>query len=193
MKPAPENIQQLYLDSLYELGINPREHDIRFVEDDWESPTLGAWGLGWEVWVDGMEVSQFTYFQQCGGFDLNPIPVELTYGLERITQYLTGIDNVFDLEWGHGVSYRDVAHRQEVEFSTYNFELADVSLHLDLFNKYEAECLRLLEHGLALPAYDCMKAAMPSTSLMPAAPSRFPSARLMVGRVRAMASCATAG
>lgn len=158
MKPAPLNIQDLYLDSLKALGIDPLDHDIRFVEDDWESPTLGAWGLGWEVWVDGMEVTQFTYFQQVGGFDLNPITVELTYGLERITMYLSGIDNVFDLEWGHGVKYGYIAHRNEVEFSKFNFEYADVPLHFELFDKYEKECLRLLSFGLTLPAYDyCMK------------------------------------
>jgi len=158
MKPAPMDVQDVYLQSLVALGIDPAEHDIRFVEDDWESPTLGAWGLGWEVWVDGMEVTQFTYFQQAGGFELDPVTVELTYGLERICMYLSGIDNVFDLEWGHGVKYGDVAHRDEVEFSTYNFEVADVALHFDLFEKYEAECQRLLERGLVLPAYDyCMK------------------------------------
>lgn len=158
MKPAPLDVQDLYLESLVALGIDPAEHDIRFVEDDWESPTLGAWGLGWEVWVDGMEVTQFTYFQQAGGFELDPVTVELTYGLERICMYLSGIDNVFDLEWGHGVKYGDVAHRDEVEFSTYNFEVADVKLHFDLFEKYEAECTTLLEKGLVLPAYDyCMK------------------------------------
>jgi len=158
LKPAPLDVQDLYLDSLRALGINPLDHDIRFVEDDWESPTLGAWGLGWEVWVDGMEVTQFTYFQQAGGFELNPISAELTYGLERITMYLSGIDNVFDLEWGHGVRYGDIARREEVEFSRFNFEEADVALHLDLFDRFEAECRRLLARGLVLPAYDhCMK------------------------------------
>ena len=158
LKPAPLDVQDLYLDSLRALGIDPLDHDIRFVEDDWESPTLGAWGLGWEVWVDGMEVTQFTYFQQAGGFELNPISAELTYGLERITMYLSGIDNVFDLEWGHGVRYGDIARREEVEFSRFNFEEADVALHLDLFDRFEAECRRLLARGLVLPAYDhCMK------------------------------------
>lgn len=158
LKPAPHEAQDLYLESLFALGIDPLEHDIRFVEDDWESPTLGAWGLGWEVWVDGMEVTQFTYFQQAGGFELNPITVELTYGLERIAMYLSGIDNVFDLEWGHGVKYREVTHRNEVEFSRFNFEEADIALHFELFDKYEAECKRLLEKALVLPAYDyCMK------------------------------------
>ncbi len=158
MKPAPLDAQDLYLESLRALGIDPLDHDIRFVEDDWESPTLGAWGVGWEVWVDGMEVTQFTYFQQAGGFELNPVTVELTYGLERITMYLSGIDNVFELEWGHGVTYGDVAHREEVEFSRFNFEEADIALHADLFDRCEAECRRLLDRGLVLPAYDhCMK------------------------------------
>jgi len=193
MKPAPENIQELYLESLYTLGIDPHEHDIRFVEDDWESPTLGAWGLGWEVWVDGMEVSQFTYFQQCGGFDLNPISVELTYGLERITQYLTGVDNVYDLEWGHNVSYREVAHRQEVEFSTYNFEEADVPLHFELFKMYEKECLRLLDRKLALPAYDYTMKCSHAFNVLDARGAISVSERqAYIGRVRAMAKgCAT--
>ena len=154
MKPSPPNIQELYLDSLRALGIDPLEHDIRFVEDDWESPTLGAWGLGWEVWVDGMEATQFTYFQQAGGIELDPISVELTYGLERIAMYLQGKDSVFDLEWVEGVRYGEVHHQDEVEFSTYNFEVADVALHLELFDKFEAECLATLAKGLVMPAYD---------------------------------------
>ena len=128
MKPSPMNIQELYLDSLKALGIDPLDHDIRFVEDDWESPTLGAWGLGWEVWLDGMEITQFTYFQQVGGIDLHPVSVELTYGLERIAMYLQGVDNVYDLEWTKGVTYGDVHHRGEVEHSIYNFEQADVDM-----------------------------------------------------------------
>lgn len=154
MKPAPHDIQELYLGSLKALGIDPMEHDIRFVEDDWESPTLGAWGLGWEVWVDGMEASQFTYFQQAGGIELDPVAVELTYGLERLTMYLQGKSSVYDLEWVDGVSYGEVHHQDEVELSTYNFEVADVALHLELFEKFERECQRILEQGLVLPAYD---------------------------------------
>ncbi|MEA1935346.1 MAG: glycine--tRNA ligase subunit alpha, partial [Thermodesulfobacteriota bacterium] len=126
MKPSPFDIQELYLDSLKSFGIDPLDHDIRFVEDDWESPTLGAWGLGWEVWLDGMEITQFTYFQQVGGIDLDPICAELTYGIERIAMYLQEVDNVYDLEWTEGVTYGDVHHRGEVEFSIYNFEEADV-------------------------------------------------------------------
>lgn len=154
LKPSPPDIQQLYLDSLKVLGVDPLEHDIRFVEDDWESPTLGASGLGWEVWLDGMEVSQFTYFQMTGSVEVNPIPVELTYGLERICMYLQGVDNVFDLKWNDTITYRDVYHQQEVEQSTYNFEIADVDLLFDLFTKYEAEAHRIIEKGLVIPAYE---------------------------------------
>lgn len=158
MKPSPEDIQNIYLKSLSAIGINPKEHDIRFVEDDWESPTLGAWGLGWEVWLDGMEITQFTYFQQAGGIDLKPISVELTYGLERIAMYLQNVDNVYDLVWNNGVKYREVHHRDEVEFSKYNFEIADVSMFFKLFEMYESECKRLIENKLVLPAYDfCLK------------------------------------
>ena len=129
---------------LKSFGIDPLDHDIRFVEDDWESPTLGAWGLGWEVWLDGMEITQFTYFQQAGGIELNPIPVEITYGIERIAMYLQGVDNVFDLEWTKGVKYGDIHHRGEVEFSKYNFEEADVEMLFRLFEMYEKEAKR---HG----------------------------------------------
>lgn len=158
LKPSPLNVQELYLESLKHIGIDPARHDIRFVEDDWESPTLGAWGLGWEVWVDGMEITQFTYFQQVGGIDLRPVSAELTYGLERIAMYLQNIDNVFDLKWNETVTYRDVHHQDEVDWSRYNFELADVDLQLQLFNQYEAECNRIIAQGLPTPAYDyCMK------------------------------------
>ncbi len=158
LKPAPENSQELYLESLISLGIDPKKHDIRFVEDDWESPTLGAWGLGWEVWLDGMEITQFTYFQQVGGIDLDPIPCEITYGLERIAMYLQGVKSVFDLEWGHGIKYGDVHKRGEYEFSVYNFEKADEKMLFQLFEMYEKEAKKLLEEGLALPAYDyCLK------------------------------------
>jgi glycyl-tRNA synthetase alpha chain len=158
MKPSPWEIQDIYLDSLKAFGIEPLEHDIRFVEDDWESPTLGAWGLGWEIWLDGMEITQFTYFQQAGGIDLKPISVEITYGIERIAMYLQGIDNVYDLEWTPGIKYGDVHRRSEVEFSIYNFEEADVSFLFQLFDMYEKESLRLIEKGLVLPAYDyCLK------------------------------------
>lgn len=154
LKPSPDDIQELYLASLPAIGIDPAKHDIRFVEDDWESPTLGAWGLGWEVWLDGMEITQFTYFQQCGGLDLKPVSVELTYGLERLAMYLQGVDNVFDLEWVDGVTYGDVFHQNEVEQSRYNFEQADTGLLFELFDRFEAEAERVVQAGLVLPAYD---------------------------------------
>lgn len=158
LKPSPMDVQKLYLQSLKTLGIDSLEHDIRFVEDDWESPTLGASGLGWEVWLDGMEITQFTYFQQAGSIELSPISVEITYGLERISMYLQGIDNVFDLQWNDSTTYRDVFHQQEVEQSTYNFEQADVNMLLELFNKYEAEAARIIKESLAIPAYEyCLK------------------------------------
>jgi glycyl-tRNA synthetase alpha chain len=159
LKPSPLNVQDLYLDSLRHLGIRLEEHDVRFVEDDWESPTLGASGLGWEVWLDGMEITQFTYFQQCGSFELDPIPVELTYGLERICMYIQGVDSVFDIKWNENILYRDVHYRSELEFSHYNFNIASVDLHFKLFDQFEKECLSILEYGtppLVLPAYDCV-------------------------------------
>jgi glycyl-tRNA synthetase alpha chain len=158
LKPSPYNVQQLYLQSMKVLGIDPLEHDIRFVEDDWESPTLGAAGLGWEVWLDGMEITQFTYFQLCGSIELSPISVELTYGLERIAMYLQGVDNVYDLMWNDTVRYGDVHHQQEVEQSTYNFEKADVEMLFAFFSRYEAESQRVIADGLVLPAYEyCLK------------------------------------
>ncbi len=161
MKPSPDNPQELYLDSLRTIGIEPSEHDVRFVEDDWESPTLGAWGLGWEVWLNGMEVTQFTYFQQVGGIEVGPVPVEITYGLERLAMYIQGVDSVYDLVWarsadGSVFTYGDVYLENEREFSTYNFELADVDLMRRKFDEYEAECHHCLEAGQPLPAYDCV-------------------------------------
>jgi glycyl-tRNA synthetase alpha chain len=158
LKPSPKDVQAQYLGSLEAIGISPEEHDIRFVEDDWESPTLGAWGLGWEVWCDGMEITQFTYFQQAGGFDCRPVAAELTYGLERIAMYLQNVNNVFDLEFIAGVTYGEVFHENEVEQSKYSFELSDAAMLFDLFGKYEAECKRLLGAHLPIPAYDyCLK------------------------------------
>ncbi len=154
MKPVPENIQEIYLESLKALDINPLEHDIRFVEDDWESPTLGAWGLGWEVWLDGMEITQYTYFQQVGGQDLDPISVEITYGLERLAMYIQGEDDLFALEWADGITYGELFKENEVQFSRYNFDVADVTLLFQLFSSYEAEAERLLHQDLVLPAYD---------------------------------------
>jgi glycyl-tRNA synthetase alpha chain len=158
LKPSPENIQDLYLKSLEVLGIDARRHDIRFVEDDWESPTLGAWGLGWEVWLNGMEITQFTYFQQVGGIDLDPVSVEITYGLERISMYLQEKESVYDLAWSEDVTYGQVHHQGEVEHSMYNFEMSDPAMLLDFFNQYEKECLSLCQGGLTWPAYDyCLK------------------------------------
>ena len=158
LKPSPSDVQEQYLDSLRVLGVDPLDHDIRFVEDDWESPTLGAAGLGWEVWLDGMEITQFTYFQLCGSVELHPISVELTYGLERIAMYLQGVENVYDLSWNGTVTYRQVHHQQEVEQSTYNFEVADVDMLLEFFGRYEAEASRAIEKDLVLPAYEyCLK------------------------------------
>ncbi|AEG16143.1 Glycyl-tRNA synthetase alpha subunit [Desulfofundulus kuznetsovii DSM 6115] len=154
LKPSPDDVVEVYLDSLAAIGINPREHDIRFVEDNWESPTLGAWGLGWEVWLDGMEITQFTYFQQCGGMDCRPVSAEITYGLERLAMFIQGKDNVFDIEWVNGLTYGDVHHRGEVEHSRYNFEEADTEMLFQLFDIYEREARRIVEKGLVLPAYD---------------------------------------
>ena len=154
IEPSAEDIQDVYLESLAALGIDPKVHDIRFVEDDWESPTLGAWGLGWEVWLDGMEITQFTYFQQVGGIDLSPIPVELTYGLERITMYLQDVDNVYDLQWNDEIKYGDVHLETEKQFSRYNFEESDKGRLSQWFDMYEAEALVLIEKELILPAYD---------------------------------------
>lgn len=158
LKPSPDDIQELYLESLKSLGIDTLSHDIRFVEDDWDSPTLGAWGLGWEVWLDGMEITQFTYFQQAGGIELSPVSGEITYGTERIAMYLQGVENVFDLEWMKGISYGEIHHQTEVAFSTYNFELSNAQMLRDLFDKYEAECKSIAEQALPSPAYDyCLK------------------------------------
>ncbi len=157
MKPSPADIQEAYLDSLRFLGIKLEEHDVRFVEDDWESPTLGAAGLGWEVWLDGMEITQFTYFQQCGSLDLHPVSVEITYGLERICMYIQGVNSVYDIQWNKNLKYRDVHHRSELEFSHYNFHYADTDMYFKLFDMYEKECLSILDVNdvhLILPAYD---------------------------------------
>jgi glycyl-tRNA synthetase alpha chain len=158
LKPSPLKIQDIYLRSLKTLGIDPLAHDIRFVEDDWESPTLGASGLGWEVWLDGMEITQFTYFQQAASIELDPISVEITYGLERIAMYLQAVDNVFNLKWNDAIKYGDLRHQAEVEQSVYNFEQADVKMLRGLFDMYEAECQRVIAASLVLPAYEyCLK------------------------------------
>jgi glycyl-tRNA synthetase alpha chain len=154
IKPSPDNIQELYLESLERIGVNPREHDIRFVEDNWEAPTLGAWGLGWEVWLDGMEVSQFTYFQQCGGIDCKPVCSEITYGLERLATSIQNKDSVYDIEWVGDISYGDIYLQDEIDYSTYNFEVADVEALQTWFDMYEREAKRVVAKGLVLPAYD---------------------------------------
>ena len=173
MKPSPTNIQELYLESLKRMGVDPLTHDIRFVEDNWESPTLGAWGLGWEVWLNGMEVTQFTYFQQVGGIECYPVTGEITYGLERIAMYLQGVDTVYDLIWaispdGEKVTYGDVFHQNEVEMSTYNFEHADVPFLFQCFDKYESESQRLVAAGLPLPAYEMVMKASHTFNLLDA-------------------------
>ena len=158
LKPSPPDAQELYLESLKRFGLNLLEHDIRFVEDDWESPTLGASGLGWEVWLDGMEITQFTYFQQAGSIDLQPTTVEITYGLERIAMYLQGVESVYDIAWNNTVTYGEIFHQAEIEFSTFNFEAANVEKLIPFFETYEQEALKLVEKDLILPAYDyCLK------------------------------------
>ncbi|MGD9946960.1 MAG: glycine--tRNA ligase subunit alpha [Desulfobulbus sp.] len=158
IKPSPKDVQAMYLESLQRFGLNLLEHDIRFVEDDWESPTLGAWGLGWEVWLDGMEITQFTYFQQAGSVDLKPITVEITYGLERIAMYLQKVDSVYDIAWNEHVTYGEIFHQAEKEFSAFNFEEANVADLTVAFDNYEREALKLVEKGLILPGYDyCLK------------------------------------
>lgn len=156
LKPSPANVVPLYVASLKALGLDPGEHDIRLVEDDWESPTLGAAGLGWEVWLDGMEITQFTYFQQAGGMELDPVSAEITYGLERICMYLQGVDDIMDVEWGSGVTWGELSKEAEREWSRFNFESADIPFHFDVFEKLEREAERLLQLGLIYPAYDCV-------------------------------------
>jgi glycyl-tRNA synthetase alpha chain len=197
LKPAPIDVQSLYLDSLRHIGLDPSVHDIRFVEDDWESPTLGAWGLGWEVWADGMEITQFTYFQQAGGIDLHPVTAELTLGLERLAMYLQNVDNIFDVRWNQHVRYGDLHHQSEVEYSRYHFEEADTRLFFDLFDRYEAECLRLVGGGATgpvLPAYDfCMKASHAFNVLDARGAISVTERQRFIGRVRGMARACAEG
>ena len=168
LKPSPLNIQALYLGSLEALGIDPLIHDIRFVEDNWESPTLGAWGLGWEVWLNGMEISQFTYFQQIGGLDCHPVTGELTYGIERIAMYLQDVDSIYDIQWTEGVTYGDLFHENEVQQSRYNFEEADTDSLMPWFDVCESECKRLVTLGLSLPAYEQLTKASHTFNLLDA-------------------------
>ena len=189
LKPSPENSQELYLGSLEALGINLKEHDVRFVEDDWESPTLGAWGLGWEVWLDGMEITQFTYFQQAGGITLDPISVEITYGLERIAMFIQGVDSVYDIVWTDGVKYGDLYKENEYQWSVYNFEKSDPKTLFELFNVYEKEAERLVKEGLVLPAYDyCLKCSHTFNLLDARGAISVAERAAFIGRVRRLAS-----
>jgi len=195
LKPSPQDSQELYLASLRRLGIDPMAHDIRFVEDDWESPTLGAWGLGWEVWCDGMEVTQFTYFQQVGGIECDPVAVELTYGLERLAMYIQGVENVYDLDFnGDGVSYGDVFLQAEREYSAHNFEYADTDMLLRHFHDAEKECENLLSRKLSLPAYDqCIKASHRFNLLDARGVISVTERQAYIGRVRALAKACCEG
>ncbi len=188
LKPSPDNVMDMYLESLVYLGINPKEHDIRFIEDDWESPTLGASGLGWEVWLDGMEITQFTYFQQIGGIELRPVSCELTYGLERVAMYLQEKESVFDIEWSEGILYGELHREGEREFSIYNFEEADIQMYFKLFDLYEKEATRLLEKELVLPAYDCVLKCSHLFNMLDARSAISVSERTgYIGRVRHLA------
>ncbi|MDK2902107.1 MAG: glycyl-tRNA synthetase alpha chain [Clostridiales bacterium] len=188
IKPSPDDIQESYLDSLRALGIELEKHDVRFVEDNWESPTLGAWGLGWEVWLDGMEITQFTYFQQVGSIDCRPVSVEITYGLERIAMYIQDKDNVYDIRWADDISYGDIFHRAEWEHSKYNFECSDTDMLTHLFDIYEKEAYRLVEEGLLLPAYDYVLKCSHTFNLLDAKGAISVSERASyIGRVRNMA------
>jgi glycyl-tRNA synthetase alpha chain len=187
LKPSPPEIQNLYLESLRAIGVDPGKHDIRFVEDDWESPTLGAWGLGWEVWLDGMEVTQFTYFQEVGGLACKPVLGEITYGLERLAMYLQGKESIYDLVWTPGLTYRDVYHQNEVEQSRYNFELANVELLLRLFESYEGEAKRLIGAQCVLPAYEMVMKSSHAFNLLDARGAISVTERAAyIGRVRAL-------
>ncbi|MBQ7156067.1 MAG: glycine--tRNA ligase subunit alpha [Synergistaceae bacterium] len=194
IKPAPANIQELYIESLASLGIDPMEHDIRFVEDDWENPSTGAWGLGWEVWLDGMEITQFTYFQQLGGIDMESVPAEITYGLERIAMYVQKVDNVYSLKWAGNVTYGDVHLQGEIEHSFYNFEDADTDMLFQLFAMYEAEAGRILDKGRVLPAYDYVLKSSHTFNLLDARNAISVTERTgYISRVRALACrCAAA-
>jgi len=189
LKPPPDEVQQIYLNSIRTLGIKLEEHDIRFVEDDWESPTLGAWGLGWEVWLDGLEITQFTYFQQAGGVDLEVPSVELTYGLERIAMYVQGVDSIFEVEWAHGVTWGEVYRRFEYEFSRYNYEEADIELHFKLFDELEKKVGELLKKGLLYPAYDLVIKLSHIFNILDARGALSISQRTeFIGRVRKLAN-----
>lgn len=194
LKPSPDNVQEIYLGSLEALGIDLLKHDVRFVEDDWESPTLGAWGLGWEVWLDGMEITQFTYFQQVGGIDVKPVSAEITYGIERLATFIQGVDSIFDLKWVGDVTYGDVFMQNEVEFSKFNFEASDANTLFTLFDLYETEAKRLMESGLILPGYDFVLKCSHAFNLLDARGAISVSERTrFIGRVRALARMAAQG
>ncbi len=194
IKPSPSNIQDLYLESLETMGIDLLKHDVRFVEDNWESPTLGAWGLGWEVWLDGMEITQFTYFQQCGGFECRPVSVEITYGLERLAMYIQRVNNVYDIEWIDGITYGDIHHQAEVDYSYYNFNDADTAMLINLFNIHEQEAKRIAEKDLVQPAYDHVLKCSHTFNLLDARGAISVAERTAyIGRVRHLARlCAAA-
>lgn len=194
LKPSPDDVQELYLGSLEALGIDLLKHDVRFVEDDWESPTLGAWGLGWEVWLDGMEITQFTYFQQVGGIDVKPVAAEITYGVERLAMFIQGVDSMFDLIWVDDITYGDVFLQNEIEFSKYNFEEADTNQLFTLFDSYESEAKRLIELGLVLPGYDFVLKCSHTFNLLDARGAISVSERTrFIGRVRTLARLAAQG
>jgi glycyl-tRNA synthetase alpha chain len=194
LKPSPDDVIDRYLNSLAYLGLNLKEHDIRFVEDNWESPTLGAWGLGWEVWLDGMEVTQFTYFQQCGGLDCHPVAAEITYGIERIAMYIQKVDNVYDTIWTGDVTYGDVHHQGEVDYSHYNFEVSDVDMLFHLFDMYEKEAVRVIAEGLVQPAYDYVLKCSHTFNLLDARGAISVSERTAyIGRVRHLARLCAQG
>jgi glycyl-tRNA synthetase alpha chain len=194
VKPAPADSQAIYLESLRRLGIDLKAHDVRFVEDDWESPTLGATGLGWQVWIDGLEITQFTYFQRVGGIDLDPVSLELTYGIERIGMFLQGVSNGFDLEWAPGITYGELQREDDVQFSRYNFEAADTAMQFQLFDMYEAECRRCLDAGLVLPAYDYVMKCSHAFNLLDARGAISVAERTAyIGRVRNLARAVAEG
>ncbi|MHB1125781.1 MAG: glycine--tRNA ligase subunit alpha [Bacillota bacterium] len=194
LKPSPDNVQEVYLDSLRCIGIDPLGHDIRFVEDNWESPTLGAWGLGWEVWLDGMEITQFTYFQQCGGVDCHPVSAEITYGLERLAMFIQGVDSAYDIQWVKDVTYGDVHHQGEVDYSCYNFQFADTGMLFTLFDMFEKETLAVVAKDLVQPAYDYVLKCSHTFNLLDARGAISVTERTgYIGRVRNLArACAQA-
>jgi len=194
LKPSPDDVVETYLRSLEALGIDPRKHDIRLVEDNWEAPTLAAWGMGWEIWLDGMEITQFTYFQQVGGMDVRPVSAEITYGLERVAMYIQDVDNFWDIRWNDEVTYGELAHRLEVEHSRYGFEEADVAMLQDLFVTYEKEAQRLIEKDLILPAYDYVLKCSHTFNLLDARGAASVTERTKyLGRVRALSRLCAKG